>query len=231
MSEELRLAIDPNRLSSEVMQAYRILSAANGHQNWWPGETRIEIITGAILTQNTSWTNVEKAIDQLQNYDLLTVPGLRETPQTVLAQIIRAAGYYRQKAEKLKAFIGWLDEYYDGDLDNVENVPTDKLRPALLSVWGIGPETADSILLYAFNRPVFVVDTYTRRIASRHDWVSSTVDYDGLQRCFVDHLPNDVCLYNDYHAQIVMTGKNFCGTKPKCDNCPLAKLLGKIPSE
>jgi endonuclease III related protein len=213
------------RRTAEINSAYEILLKANGHLDWWPGDSPLEIIVGAILTQNTAWTNVEKAIVQLKAEDLLSVRALRDVDDSTLEQAIRPSGYFRQKSRKLKGFVAWLDEAYGGRLANLKPVPTARLREELLTVWGIGPETADSILLYAFERPVFVVDAYTKRVATRHGWVGEAAGYETLQDCFTSSLPEYRDLYNDYHAQIVMVGKFFCGPKPKCENCPLKGLL------
>lgn len=210
--------------SRQIRQTYRILRSRNGHLNWWPGRTRIEIIVGAILTQNTAWTNVEKAIASLRARGLLSVAGLRSAGTRELQQAIRPSGYFRQKARKLKAFLALLDQTYGGRLANMRRVPTDRLRIQLLATWGIGPETADSILLYAMDRPVFVVDAYTRRVASRHGWIGEPSSYQDLQELFVGNLPRDLDLYNDYHAQIVWLGKHYCRTRARCEDCPLKVL-------
>jgi len=226
LSLEVCLAVKTtNILSREIPQAYNLLRWANGCLNWWPGDTAIEIIVGAILTQNTAWTNVQKAIGKLRCENLLSVPALRHVENEALEQAIRPSGYFRQKTKKLKAFINYIDSAFGGSLDRMNMVPTQELRRELLSVWGIGPETADSILLYAFNRSVFVVDTYTKRIACRHEWALPSIQYEELQNCFIEHLPEETALYNDYHAQIVKTGKDFCRPNPNCDSCPLRQML------
>ena len=211
--------------AQEIPAAYTILRRLNGHLNWWPGNTRLEIVVGAILTQNTAWINVEKAIAELKRRRLLSLRALRDVREPELELAIRSSGYFKQKTRKLKTFIDWLDRTHNGSLARLERVPTDTLRNQLLSVWGIGPETADSILLYAFERPVFVIDAYTKRLATRHRWAAEDAGYDTLRKCFTRSLPVDTKLYNDYHAQIVMAGKNYCGPKPKCENCPLKSLL------
>ncbi|MFH1143165.1 MAG: hypothetical protein V1774_01310 [Candidatus Eisenbacteria bacterium] len=209
----------------DIRRAYRILRRRNGHLHWWPGRTRLEIITGAILTQNTAWTNVEQAIRRLRASGLLSLSALRTADRQVLEEAIRPSGYYRQKARKLAAFLELLDRRHRGSLAVMGRCPTTDLRNALLATWGIGPETADSILLYAFRRPVFVVDTYTHRVALRHRWARGRPSYDALQCLFVSNLPASIDVYNDYHAQIVWVGKHYCRTAPRCKECPLRGLL------
>jgi endonuclease-3 related protein len=213
------------QLAAELREAYRILRRANGHLRWWPGRSRLEIIVGAILTQNTSWMNVTRAIRGLRSARLLSVEALRAARLPVIEKAIRPSGYYRQKARKLKAFVSWVDDAYGGYLRNLGRVPTERLRTELLSVWGIGPETADSILLYAYARAVFVIDAYTTRIARRHRWTAATCRYADLQALFTASLPREVDLYNDYHAQLVWVGKHHCRSQPDCRGCPLASLL------
>lgn len=189
---------------------------------WWPGRTRIEIIVGAILTQGTAWKNVERAIAALRRARVLSVPALARIPETELALAIRSSGYYRQKAKKIKAFLDHLFERYEGNLSRMARTPTPALRRELLGIWGVGPETADSILLYAFGRPVFVVDTYTHRLLLRHN-LHPGGGYERVRIFLEKHL--EPKLYNDFHAQIVWAGSRFCGTKPRCDDCPLSGLL------
>ncbi len=163
---------------------YNTLFSAWGRQHWWPAQSRLEMIVGAYLTQNTSWTNVEKALGNLRKARLLTINGIRRTPQQKLEQLIRPAGYFRQKAQRLKTFVSFLDKRYGGSFERMFAQPTAKLRDELLALNGVGPETADSILLYAGNHPVFVVDAYTRRILERHQIVSSTGSYDEIRQLF-----------------------------------------------
>ena len=160
---------------------YRILSRAWGRQHWWPAETPFEVIVGAILTQNTSWTNVERAIASLRAADKLSVEGIREVPLRKLKRLIRSSGYFRQKAQRLKNFVAFLDARYGGSLESMFAMPAEQLRPTLLALSGIGPETADSILLYAGNHTIFVVDAYTRRILERHNAVSASAKYDEIR--------------------------------------------------
>ena len=215
----------------QLTEIYKILFEAFGSQHWWPGETRFEIITGAILTQNTSWSNVEKAIANLISADSLTGDALYRMDTTQLAELIQPAGYYNIKAKRLKNFLHWLFEDHQGQLESLENIATDQLRQELLSIKGIGPETADSILLYAFDRPVFVIDTYTARIAARHGLIEPGADYEQLQYLFESNLEVDNQLFNEYHALLVQAGKNFCKPKPKCNCCPLNKLPHTIDFE
>ena len=163
---------------------YHTLFSAWGHQHWWPAQSRFEMIVGAYLTQNTSWTNVEKALRNLRKARLLTINGIRRTPQRKLEQLIRPAGYFRQKAQRLKTFVHFLDERYGGSFERMFAQPTAKLRDELLALNGVGPETADSILLYAGNHPVFVVDAYTRRILERHQIVSRVGGYNEIRQLF-----------------------------------------------
>jgi endonuclease-3 related protein len=212
-------------MSSEVLtDIYRLLFEEFGPQQWWPGQTRFEIITGAILTQNTNWANVEKAINNLKSADCLTPEKLHHLDQTQLAQLIRPSGYYNIKAKRLKNFINWLFTNYNGRLTDLESIDTERLREELLSIKGIGRETADSILLYAFDRPIFVVDTYTARITFRHELISPEADYEQLQELFESSLPADTQLFNEYHALLVRVGKEFCKPKARCPGCPLEKL-------
>ncbi|MEW6096895.1 MAG: endonuclease III domain-containing protein [bacterium] len=203
---------------------YERLFKAFGPRNWWPGDTPFEIIIGAILTQNTAWANVEKAINNLKNHNLLEPEKLNEIPQDKLAELIRPAGYYQLKANRLKEFIEFLFSNYAGDLDKMFNRDMWELRAELLGVKGIGLETADSILLYAGSKPIFVVDAYTRRILTRHNLIDEKASYTQIQDLFMNNLPQDVQLYNEFHALIVQLGKEICKSKPACDSCPLKEL-------
>lgn len=209
---------------------YKRLFETFGARNWWPGDTPFEISIGAILTQNTAWLNVEKAINNLKNHNLLEPKKLKEIPQDKLAELIRPAGYYNLKAERLKAFVEFLFLHYDGDLDKMFNRDMWELRQELLKVKGIGLETADSILLYAGNKPIFVVDSYTRRILTRHNLIDEKASYSQIQSLFMENLPPDVQLYNEYHALIVQLGKEICKSKPNCQSCPIKELnqVGKF---
>lgn len=205
---------------------YETLFSVYGPQHWWPGRSRFEVIVGAILTQNTSWINVERAIANLRREKLLTLPGIRKVPTHRLAQRIRSSGYFRQKARKLKAFANFVYANYSGSLSRMFRVPTHQLRRELLSVHGIGPETADSILLYAGRHPVFVIDAYTRRILERHALASPNDSYEHLRSLFERNLSSDHQLFNEFHALIVHIGKTFCRkSSAQCDSCPLSVFL------
>lgn len=214
-----------------LTEIYQLLYDVFGPQHWWPGESRFEIITGAILTQNTNWANVEKAIANLIAADCLDAEKLHNLESSRLAELIRPAGYFNIKAKRLKSFLSWLFENYDGNLKNLENVDTRLLREELLSVKGIGRETADSILLYALERPIFVIDAYTARITVRHGLIEPGADYEQLQYLFESNLPQDIQLFNEYHALIVRVGKEFCKPKARCPSCPLEKLPHSLDIE
>jgi endonuclease-3 related protein len=218
-------------ISKKLSEIYRLLFDCFGQQRWWPGDTQFEIIIGAILTQNTNWTNVEKAIANLKSGDYLTLEKLYHLDISRLAELIRPAGYYNIKAKRLKIFVNWLFENYDGRLSNLENLANNRLRDELLAINGIGPETADSILLYAFDRPIFVVDAYTARVAVRHELIGPGADYEQLRELFQSNLPEDVQLFNEYHALLVKVGKEFCRHKARCAGCPLEKLPHTIEIE
>ncbi|MBN2138091.1 MAG: endonuclease III domain-containing protein [Sedimentisphaerales bacterium] len=215
----------------QLTQIYEILYDSFGPQHWWPGDTQFEIIVGAILTQNTSWANVEKAIANLKAAGCLTVHAMNNLDQAELAELIRPAGYFNIKAKRLKSFLAWLFDNCAGRLEDLEAMDTHRLRAELLGIKGIGPETADSILLYAFDRPVFVVDAYTARIAVRHGLIEPDAGYEQLQDLFQSNLIEDFRLFNEYHALIVRLGKDFCKPKPKCSDCPLRHLPHTIESE
>lgn len=210
-----------------VLQDYfRIMFDALGPQKWWPGRTRFEIIVGAILTQNASWTNVERAIAALRREGLLTPKGIAVTPVGELAMLIRSSGYFRQKARKLKEFVHFLNTKHGGSLNKMFATPTLELREQLLGVHGVGPETADSILLYAGKHRVFVVDAYTKRILQRHGLATEKRSYEEIQELFEKSLSSDAALFNEFHALIVYLGKHFCRPKaPECSACPLNCFL------
>lgn len=207
--------------AEDLMSIYRRLYDAFGPRGWWPGDTPFEVIVGAILTQNTSWENVEKAITKLKNNELLSPERLYHIEEPMLAEAIRSSGYYNIKARRLKKFMAFLFEEYKGNLSLMFSEDLETLRTNLLGINGIGPETADSILLYAGCKPIFVVDAYTKRVFSRHNFISADTDYHKVQDLFMENLPKDVELYNEYHALIVHLGKNFCKRRPNCTNCPL----------
>lgn len=221
-----RTATPESAILPELVVYYDALFRAHGPQRWWPGRTRFEVIVGAILTQNTSWANVERAIAELRREKLLSATGIKRVPVVRLARLIRSSGYFRQKARKLKAFVEFLRKHYQGSLDKLFATPTAALREQLLSVHGIGPETADSILLYAGNHPVFVVDAYTRRILERHGLADGKESYEEIRGRFEQSLPPSVEMFNEYHALIVHTGKHFCRKqKPACEHCALRPFL------
>lgn len=239
----------------QIHQMYVTLSRTWGPQHWWPAQSRFEVIVGAFLTQNTSWSNVELAMRQLRAAKVLSVSGIREIESAKLEKLVRSSGYFRQKAGRLKNFVNFLDANYDGSLTSMFSQPTHKLREELLSLNGIGPETADSILLYAGQHPVFVVDAYTKRIATRHQIADVNASYDELRARFehalenisvpstrgtflpdgASHPPSRMSMakrcstaqvYNDMHGFMVGIGKNYCRkAMPDCEHCPLAALL------
>ena len=204
-----------------LKEMFELLFGHFGHQHWWPGETPFEVMVGAVLTQNTNWKNVEKAIENLKTKERLTLEGLHMLSLSELAEDIRPAGYFNIKAKRLKNLIEFIVDKYEKDLSLLLNESPALLREGLLSVKGIGPETADSILLYAARKPVFVIDAYTYRILRRHGMAEEEMTYEGLQAVFMDHLPDDPQLYNEFHALIVRTGKEYCRKTPRCDRCPL----------
>jgi len=193
-----------------------------GPRFWWPAETPFEVCIGAILTQNTAWTNVEKAISALKNEGLLTIQGIEAIETPLLAELIRPSGYYNVKSVRIKGFVQWLRQHHSGSLEIMFSGEWRKLREELLTVAGIGPETCDSILLYAGEKPTFVVDAYTRRLFHRLGVLRGDSGYDETRQMFMEHLPGDVQLFNEYHALIVQECKTFCRTRPLCGDCPLA---------
>jgi len=210
----------------ELQRYYQVLYSAMGPQHWWPGRTPFEVIVGAILTQNTAWTNVERAIANLRRAKLLTPAALEGVPRPRLERLIRSSGYFRQKARKLKEFVRFLRREYGGSLARMFRTPTAQLRERLLAVHGIGRETADSILLYAGGHSVFVVDAYTKRILARHGLAHEKASYEEVRGLFESSLPADTALYNEFHGLIVNVGKNWCRThEPRCEKCPLRPFL------
>lgn len=204
-----------------------------GHQGWWPGDSPLEICLGAILTQNTSWTNVEKALALLKESPGLEVQALLEMPETELASRLRPVGYFNLKAHRLRSFLSVVSDPYGGDVTRLLDGMTAIVRERLLAIPGIGPETADSMLLYAGMQPSFVVDAYTRRIFARHGWAAPDADYHELQALCVQALPwkaespeNSLDVWQDFHAHIVRLGKDYCRPRnPRCSTCPLQSLL------
>jgi endonuclease-3 related protein len=216
--------MDDQSLARALTGIYRRLFSRFGPQHWWPAEEPFEVIVGAILTQSAAWTNVEKAIINLKKAGVLSAAELRRISAPRLARLIRPCGYYNAKALKLKSFAFWLGNHYSDDLDSLFASNTDDLRQQLLSVHGIGPETADSILLYAAVRPVFVVDAYTRRIFGRIGLIPEKDSYAGCQAFFMDNLPADTALFNEYHALLVRLGKEACRRRPLCAGCCLSDM-------
>src|ERR1051325_6328075 len=242
------------RSQQKLREFYRTLYRAWGPQHWWPAQSPFEVIVGAYLTQNTAWTNVERALQQLRAANALSIEGIRRTPLRALERLIRSAGYFRQKAQRLKTFVAFLDKNYGGSLDRMFAEPTAKLREELLALNGVGLETADSILLYAGNHPVFVVDAYTRRILLRHGIIDEKTSYEEIRAMIEQAISNSAAEsltvknafsdprhpvsrmsssarselaqhYNELHALIVRVGNHYCRTKPICEGCPLQKFL------
>ena len=217
--------------SEKLMEIYQLLYKRYGQQHWWPGQSRFETALGAILTQNTNWKNVEKAIKNLKHNRCLDAAKLYKMDISILAEMIRPAGYYNIKAKRLKNFLDWLFENHDGQLERLCHVDVYSLRQELLGIKGIGPETADSILLYALDKPVFVVDTYTCRLLGRHGLIEEGADYQSVQDFFQGNLQSDPDLFNEYHALLVCVGKEYCKKTPNCTNCPLEGLPHDIEPE
>lgn len=214
-------------MHKQLVDVYDRLFAHFGAQHWWPGDSDFEIIVGAILTQNTSWSNVEKAIANLKRARLLTPTALKRVPLARLARLIRPSGYFNLKAKKLKTFVRFLSDRHRGtrSVSHLFKLNTHTLRAELLAVYGIGPETADSIILYAARQPIFVIDAYTRRIFARLGFSRDDASYAELQSMFMAHLPHDAKLFNEYHALIVALGKNICVKRaPRCAKCPLIEI-------
>lgn len=217
MSYELRKV-------NKLKKIYNTLYKSFGPQKWWPGDTPFEIAVGAILTQNTNWGNVEKAIDNLKREKVLNARALYELKPDKLASLIKPSGYFNLKAKRLKGFLSYLSSNYGVSMARMQKKELPMLRQELLEVNGIGPETADSILLYALKKPTFVIDAYTKRVLHRHGIISEDATYHEMQELFHNNLPHDVKLFNEYHALFVMVGKHYCKPKPKCEGCPLEKI-------
>ncbi len=210
---------------SKLRQVYDDLKRAFSHQKWWPGDSAFEIMVGAILTQNTAWRNVELAIENLKRARCLTPEAIRRLSAARLRRLIRPAGFYNVKVRRLKAFVEFIFREYEGDVGLMRREDGMKLREKLLAVHGVGEETADSILLYALDKPFFVIDAYTKRIFSRHGLHEQKADYSEWQQVFMRNLPKGRGIFKDYHAQIVQLGKQYCRTRPHCKGCPLEKYL------
>ena len=207
--------------ANRLLDLFRRLSDAYGPQNWWPADDPFEVILGAILTQRTTWRNVERAIQGLRECGLLSVEAIGGAPVERVAESIRAAGFYNVKAKKLKTFATCLIERHEGDLSRLLSLPTDGLREELLSLFGIGEETADAILVYAAERPSFVIDAYARRLLARLGWIDGGERYRDLRNLFLSALPGDVALLGEFHALIVRHGKAHCRSSPICQGCPI----------
>jgi endonuclease-3 related protein len=213
-------------VNEKIRAFYEALASAYGPQQWWPAPTPFEVCVGAILTQNTSWGNVERALANLKRAGVLSPEALWGLPAEELAELIRPAGYYRLKAGRLRNFLDLVVNGYGGSIERLFELPTDQLRQEVLGVNGIGPETADSIVLYAAGRPVFVVDAYTLRVAFRHGVVDQDCDYELLQETFSGAFEPDVALFNEYHGLLVQVGKLHCRKRePLCRGCPLERFL------
>jgi endonuclease-3 related protein len=212
--------------SRTLKEYYKKLHKTLGPQKWWPGDGPFEVMVGAVLTQNTNWGNVEKAINNLKKAGKLSATAIHKMQTDQLAGLIRPSGYFNVKAKRLKGLIKWFIERFDGDTEKMFSQRLEDLREELLSVKGIGPETADSILLYAGGMPSFVVDAYTYRILLRHQLILEESTYDEIKSFFEDNLPQDVDRYNEYHALLVQVGKNYCKPRePACEKCPLYEFL------
>jgi len=216
-----------NIIEERLIKIFNTLLNAFGKRHWWPGDSPLEIMVGAVLTQNTSWKNVEKAINNLKRENLLTIDALYSIDTEKLSSIIKPSGFFNIKANRLKNLIKVLYEKYDASIENLKKNETNDLRKVLLNINGIGKETADSILLYALNKPVFVVDAYTKRLIKQHipplieDKPISEDSYDTIQKFFMEHLPLDVYIYNEFHALLVYLGQKYCKKSPDCDHCPI----------
>ena len=220
------------RARKDLLRVYDAMASHYGPTHWWPGDTAFEVAVGAILTQNTAWVNVEKALANLKRERLLTARRIAAAPTPVLEAVLRPSGYYRQKTARVQRFCNHLLAHYDGSMKRMARRPLDKLREELLSLNGVGPETADDILLYACGKTVFVIDAYTRRIFGRHGLVDAVAGYEELRAFFETNVEKDLHRYQEYHGLIVWTGKDFCRKKPRCEDCPLGVLLrGRAPAE
>jgi endonuclease-3 related protein len=213
-------------MPSKLMEAYERMLARFGPQHWWPGESPFEVMVGAVLVQNTAWRNVERAIQNLRDAGVMNPHALYKLPPEELAELIRPAGYYQVKAKRLRNLLQYVVEVHDGSLESMFQTELTTLREELLAIHGIGPETADAILLYAAGLPTFVVDTYAHRVLARHGWIGYAAFYDEIKEHFESSLPRDAALYNEYHALLVRVGKDYCKrAAPKCEECPLAPML------
>jgi endonuclease-3 related protein len=220
--------MDGQEINRALLDIYHKLYARYGPQHWWPAEEPFEVAVGAILTQSAAWSNVEKAITNLKNAGALTPKTLRRLPEEEIARLIYPSGYYHAKASKLKAFANWFGERYGDNLNHLFQHSINDMREQLLSVYGIGEETADSIILYAAGRPVFVIDAYTRRFIKRLGLKPSTENYTAYQALFMANLPADSQLFNEYHALLVRLSKDVCRKSPACERCCLSVADGQL---
>ncbi len=212
-------------IKSSLREIYNRLFHSYGPQHWWPARTKTEVVVGAILTQNTAWSNVERAIQNLKRAKVLTWSALRDLPATELAELIRPSGTYEVKAKRLGSFVRYLWEDHNGSLRSMLNGDMETARERLLSIHGIGPETADAILLYAGNHPTFVVDAYTRRILRRHYLCDHRMSYEKVRELFHSALSPKTRLFNEYHALFVTVGKRHCRSRARCLGCPLEGMV------
>lgn len=216
------------RSPKALFKIYRTLYQELGPQHWWPAETAFEVIVGAVLTQNTAWSNVEKAVNNLKNADVLSLQNMKNINIAKLTELIRPSGYFNLKAKRLMSVVRWLWDMTQGNMSILSDKRQGPLRRELLQIYGVGPETADSILLYALHKKSFVVDAYTKRIFSRHGFLDFRDTYEVVKSIFESALPKSEKIYNEFHAMIVYIGKNFCKSNPKCDICPLNDDLKRM---
>lgn len=214
-------------MATTTQHVFQQLLEALGPQHWWPGESPVEVMVGAVLVQNTAWKNVERAMDNLREADLLSPQKLFAAATDELEDLIRPAGYFRQKTKRLRGLMHFVVQQYGSSIDAMRAADRQLLREQLLAQHGIGPETADAILLYALEKPAMVVDTYTHRIFARHGWVGYDIDYHQLQQHLVDELPAEVAIYNEMHALLVNVGHHHCRKTPRCEQCPLLEMLSE----
>ena len=211
-----------SRPSPDLTAIYKLLYAAFGPQHWWPASSSFEVMVGAVLTQNAAWPNVERAIANLKRARKLTPRAILALSDGSLQQLIRPSGFFRIKARRLRSLVDFFVTRYQGSVARMRREPLEHLRPELLQVHGIGPETADSILLYALDQPVFVIDAYTRRILERHGLTTRQTGYEDVRAMFENRLPRRARLFNEYHALLVRLAKTHCQPRPRCDGCPLS---------
>ncbi len=209
-------------MRSRLLNMYDRLLESFGPQAWWPADTPFEVAVGAILTQNTNWSNVERAIISLKAARAMSARAIHDMDNATLAELIRPAGYFNVKARRLKSFAEFLFSSYGGSMKHMARTPLEDVRTELLDVHGVGPETADSIILYALKMPVFVIDAYTKRVLSRHGVMEAGEDYESFRRYFEENLEHDSQMFNEFHALFVSVGKNYCRPKnPRCSECPI----------